>query len=409
MKRKISFGLFPLLAAGSAYAQGLYYVGSEAQESLPLKWLVGLSAIYDDNVNPGFGTDDSSMALNPYVGATFVNITPQTTWDVYARLGLIYYFDAPAGVDEVNSQSRVGVNLTHRFSERLRLSSRNFVSYELEPDYSYGYASSRATGEYFFWQSDNSLGFRWTERVATYTGLRLTGTDYADVDNNDRFTWELYNQFRYQLTPQTVLTADYRYSQTTGNGISSDSTDQYILAGAEHRFSPNTIGIVRAGAQLRDVDNGDNSSSPYVEFALNSQLTQAFRLRSFARYGMESYDTVQTYQADGVGGLDTVEFSDRRTLRFGISGEYVLNPLVSLFGGIDYIPTNYQSGQIVTTGAGVSDQDEDIVNAYIGFTYRINDMLSANASYNYTNSSSDLDNNRDYDRNRFSVGLSAEF
>ena len=40
----------------------------------------------------------------------------------------------------------------------------------------------RQTGEYFFWQTDNSVGFRWTERVATYTGFELTGTTYADVD-----------------------------------------------------------------------------------------------------------------------------------------------------------------------------------------------------------------------------------
>jgi hypothetical protein len=153
-------------------------------------------------------------------------------------LGLIYYFDAPDGMDDINSQSRAGVNLTHRFSERLRFSSRNFISYELEPDYSYGYASSRALGEYFYWQTDNSVGYRWTERFATYTGLRLTGTDYSDVDNNDRFTWELYNQFRYQLSPQTVLTADYRYGQTSGDGVSSDSTNQYLLARCRASLQP---------------------------------------------------------------------------------------------------------------------------------------------------------------------------
>ena len=276
MKRKIPHVLFGLLAIGSANAQGLYYVGDEAQESLPLKWVVGASLIYDDNVSPGYGEKEDSFAFNPYVGVSFVSMTPQTTWDVYARLGLVYYFDEPTaeGSDEFNSQSRLGVNLTHRFNERLRFSSRNFVSYELEPDYSYGYASSRSVGEYFFWQADNSLGYRWTERVATYTGLRLSGTSYAEVENNDRFTWELYNQFRYQLSPQTVLTADYRYGQTSGDGYASDSTDQYLLGGVEHRFSPNTIGIARVGAQFRDVDNGDSTTSPYVEFALNSQVNQ---------------------------------------------------------------------------------------------------------------------------------------
>lgn len=403
MKRKIPLGILGLLAVGSASAQNLYYVGAEAQESLPLKWMVGISAIYDDNVSPGFGPEDSSFGLNPYVGMSLVSITPQTTWDVYARLGLIYYFDAPNSMDDVSSQSRAGVNLTHRFSERLRFSSRNFVSYELEPDYSYGYASSRQVGEYFFWQSDNSVGFRWTERFATYTGLRLTGTNYADVDNNDRSTWELYNQFRYQLSPQTVLTGDYRYGQTSGNGVTSDSTNQYILGGLEHRFSPNTIGILRAGVQLRDVDNGSNSTSPYVEFALNSQVNQQLRVRSFARYGIEDYDTVQV-----ISNSSLVEYDERETLRFGLSGEYAVTPMFSVFSGIDYIPANFQSGRLISGPGPALDQDEDVFNAYIGLSMKFNDYLTGTASYNYTNSSSDIPN-RDYDRNRISVGVSAEF
>jgi hypothetical protein len=407
MKRKIPFGLLGLLAVGSASGQGLYYVGTETQESLPLKWVVGLSAVYDDNVSPGFGDQDSSFGLNPYVGLSFVNISPQTTWDVYARLGLIYYFDTPGGMDDVNSQSRVGVNLTHRFSERLRFSSRNFVSYELEPDYAYGYASSRQTGEYFFWNSDNSVGFRWTERLATYTGVRLTGTTYEDSDNNDRFTWEAYNQFRYQLTPQTVLTLDYRYGQTSyEGGFGSDTTNQYLLGGVEHRFSPNTIGILRVGAQFRDIDDDDDSyTSPYLEFALNSQVNSQLRIRSFARYGIEDYNTIQSF--NGV----VVNFEDSKTLRFGISGDYSISPTLSVFGGIDYIPTNYDGGQVVSspnTGASFGDQDEDILNAYIGVSMKFTEYLTGTASYNYTNSNSDIDG-LDYDRNRFSLGVSAEF
>jgi hypothetical protein len=413
MKCKFSLGLFSLFSAVSASAQGLYYVGSEAQESLPLKWVVGASLSYDDNVSPGFGEKEDSVGFNPYVGLSFVSITPQTTWDVYARLGMIYYFDQPAGVnsDDLNSQSRAGVNVTHRFSERLRFSSRNFISYELEPDFSYGYASSRQAGEYFYWQTDNSLGFRWSERFATYTGLRLTGADY-DLDNNDRLTWELYNQVRYQLSPQTVLTGDYRYSQTSGSGQSTDSTDQYILAGVEHRFSPNMIGVVRAGVQLRDVDDGDSSSSPYLELALNSQLTQQFSVRAFTRYGMESYDTVRMDPALA----RSVEYDSRTTLRLGISSEYVISPMFSIFGGVDYIPTSFEDGRALalptdvagTPAINVTDRDEDIVNAYIGVSLKFNDFITGTASYNYTNSTSDFPGN-DYDRNRFSLGVSAEF
>lgn len=416
MKRKFPFGLLGLLAVGTASGQGLYLIGNETQESLPLKWVVGLNAIYDDNVNPGFvdatgsPVEEDSFGINPYVGLSFVNITPQTTWDVYARLGMIYYFDAPAGMDEANSQSRAGVNFTHRFDERLRFSSRNFISYELEPDYSYGYASSRSIGEYFYWQTDNSIGYRWSERWATYTGFVLSGTQYTDIDNNDRFSWQVYNQFRYQLAPQTVLTADYRYEQTYGSDLSSDSSDHFVLGGVEHRFSPNTVGIVRAGAQFHSVDEGGNSTSPYVEFAMNSQINQQFSVRSYARYGIETYDTVQGLDTNGDGFSDAlVEYDDRETLRFGISSEYAFTPTFSLFGGVDYIPTSYQSGRKLTPFVGpVPEGDEDIINAYIGVSMKLTDYLTGTASYNYTDSSSDIVG-RDYDRNRISVGVSAEF
>ena len=100
MKRKYLPGLVCALFAGSASAQSLYNVGTEAQESIPLKWVVGLNLTYDDNIQPGLVNKDSSGGLNPYVGLSFVNMTPQTTWDVYVRLGMIYYFDAPAGMDD---------------------------------------------------------------------------------------------------------------------------------------------------------------------------------------------------------------------------------------------------------------------------------------------------------------------
>ena len=403
----IPLGFLGLLAAGSASAQGLYLydANSDAKESLPLKWVVGANAIYDSNASPGYGPQKSSFALNPTLGLSFVSMTPQTTWDVYAKLGLIYYFDPPAGVNDFNSQSRIGINVTHRFSERLRFSSHNFISYELEPDYSYGYASSRAQGEYLFWASDNAIGYRWSERFATYTGLLLSGTTYQHSQNSDIFTWQVYNQFRYQIYSPTVLTFDVRYAESTLSGVASDSSDQYYLVGAEHRFSPGTIGILHAGLQLHDVKGGSNSSSPYVEFAVNSQTTQQLMIRSYARYGIEGYNTVQNDPHTG----HAVEFDNRQTLRFGVSGEYALSPKLSLFSGIDYLPTTYASGrEVAAPHASVADMKESIFNAYIGASLKFNDYLTGTLSYNYTHSSSDIPY-QVYDRSRISLGLSSEF
>jgi len=397
------------LAIGTASAaEGLYYIGTEAQQSMPLKWTAGLDLTYDDNVTPGTAQKDGAFSANPYVGLSFVNMTPQTTWDVYARLGAIYYFDKPNSLtDDVYPQIRAGVNLTHRFDERLRFSSNNFIAYELEPDYSYGFATSRQSGAYLYWQTDNSIGYRWSERFATYSGFTLMGLDYPDMQNQNRFTWTLYNQFRYQLTPQqTVLTFDYRYGQTTGDGYASDSTDQYILLGVEHRFSPNTILVARAGLQLRSVDQGTDTSNPYLELALNSKINQDFTIKGFARYGVEYYDTVQRV------GLGLYDFSQRQTLRLGISAEYAISPMFTIFGGVDYIPASFNDGKLVSPAFGppqtASGLSEDIINLSVGLSVKFNDFLYGSVSYNYTDSTSDF-MFQDYTRNRITIGLRCEF
>ena len=58
--------------------------------------------------------------------------------------------------------------------------------------------------------------------------------------------------------------------------------------------------------------------------------------------------------------------------------------------------------------AEVGDESEDIINAYIGASFKFTDNLFGTVSYNFTQSDSDLPG-RDYDRNRVSVGVRAEF
>jgi hypothetical protein len=410
--------LFAIIAtAGTAAAsEGLYYIGSEAQDSMPLKWVVGADLGYDDNVTPGYGKydGDESFSISPYVGTSFVHMTPQTTWDVYARVGLIYYFDEPeaAGADDTYTQARAGVNVTHRFNDRLRLSSRNFISYELEPDYSFGYASTRNQGEYLYWQTDNALGYRWTERFATYTGFTLTGLDYSDSDISDRDTWALYNQFRYSLSQQTVLTAQYRYADTSASGFASDSNSHYITGGIEHRFSPTAVIVADLGAQMYDPDKGESNWSPYAQVTLRNQVNEQLMVRAFARYGFEVYDTTQLLTGPTWAGY--YDFDQRAVLRVGLSGEYAITPMFTVFSGLDLIYAEMQDGRLVSTGyglpptAGAGDQDQTLLNLYVGVSVKFTDNLYGTCSYNFTNSNSDLPN-QDYDRNRVSLGVRYEF
>ena len=323
-----------------------------------------------------------------------MSLAPQTTWDVYGRLGLIHYFDAPGEMDDMNSQSRVAVSLIHRFSERLRFVSRNFLANELEPDYSYGMASSRQSGEFLSWGTDNSVGYRWTERFGTYTGVRLSGSSYDDESSG------------YQYSPQTVLVTEYRYGQTLTNSVASESTDQYFLVGADHRFSPNTIGTIRVGAQMRDVDAGASTTSPYLEFALNSQINRQLRLGAFMRYGIEGEDTVLSFNTPP----ELFNYDERSTFRLGMTGQYTISPDLSLNSGLDVIQSAYNKGRPVDgTGGSGPSRDETTLNAYIGMSIKLTDFLYGNLNYTYSQAISDIADYREYDRNRVSVGVSAEF
>lgn len=406
MKLKFTTGLLSFLTLISAQAAGLYQIPNDTAESSPIEWGAGMNMIWDDNTTPATpGPEDETLSFNPYVEMAFVSGSPQTIWDIYAKLGVLYYFDEPvaAGSDDTYGQMRVGVDLTHRFDERLRLVSRNFISYELEPDYSYGFATNRQSSEYLYWDTDNSLGYRWTERLASYTGLKLTMLDYADVADSDRFTWMLYNQFRYVLSPQTVGTAAIRYAQTTAGGVASDSSDLYLLIGAEHRFTPSTILIANVGAQIREVDgpDGNDSTNPYMELTLRTQVNEQFTVSAFLRYGAEANDTVVALPLQA-------EYDSRMTLRVGTQANYLVSEKLALFAGTDLISTSFEDGRAVVGGAPQVDQDETLFNAYIGATLKLTDYLDGTISYNFTGATSDIPN-RTYDRNRVSVGLKAEF
>ncbi|MBT8038544.1 MAG: hypothetical protein KJO21_13500 [Verrucomicrobiae bacterium] len=414
MKKQFIAGTMLLASFGVAAAQGLYDIApnDDATESSPIKWSAGLSASIDDNVSPtvlpgtpGFENDVTSV--NAYVGAALVSITPQTTWDVFARIGGIYYIDQPSAVgsDDMFGQGRLGVNWAHRVSERLRFSSRNYVAYELEPDYSYGFSTDRQIGEYLHYESDNAVGYRWSERFATYTGVKVRGLDYGAVSSaNDRLITSVYNQFRYRASEQTIWTLDYRYSETDASGTAGDSTNHFTSLGIEHRFSPNSVLAVKAGMQMRDVDGGKSSDSPFAEAAIRTRVNEQFSLRSFARYSLEDYGTSfpgYTYDANS-------------TLRVGVSADYIVSPQLTLHAGLNVIMTEMEDGRVTSAFGPVPDLDQDLLNLYLGFSYKVNEGVYVTGSYNWTDSEGNNGRgtaaaSRTYERNRASLGVRVEF
>jgi len=157
--------------------------------------------------------------------------------------------------------------------------------------------------------------------------------------------------------------------------------------------------VIRGGIQIRDVDNGNDGNSPYLEASLRTQVNEQFSIRSYARYGVEDF---QRLLASPTGAT---LYNDTETLRIGVSGEYQLSQEVSFIGGINLAMLNFTD---VQSGPGADSVEEELLNAYVGVNYRLNEAVTLNARYNFEDLSSDAAG-RTYDRNRFSIGASTTF
>ena len=400
MKKQFTVTAVSLICIGSVSAQSLFDLApsSDDSEPLPLTWTAGAGLGFDDNAVPLVaGSDESSLFGSAYVGASFLSRTPATTTEFFARLGIVHYLDdidvGTQSVDQSSSVAGFGLNWTNRISDRLRFVSRNTLNKEREPDYAQGFQGA-ASGDYLRWSTDQAVGYRWSERLGTYTGVRYEDVSYDDIDGFDRSTLTLYNDFRYQLSPQTVATFTYRLSEVDG-GVVSDSTNSYFLVGLEHRFSPNTLGVIKGGVQNRDVDGGGDSSNPYFEASVRSQINEQFTIRSYVRYGVEDY-------ARSIIGIN---FEGSETLRLGLTGTYGVSEQLSLNAGVNYVSLGY----VDSIPAGV-DVDEDSLNLSVGFRLELSDTMWLNGSYNFETLSSDfVAVDREYDRNRINLGINTTF
>jgi len=422
MKNILLTSALGLATGGLLSAQGLYNImpfDDEPTDSLPLHWTAGASLGWDSNASPlfsdcdGVGSQDVGY-ISAFAQANFVSKTPQTTIDIWGRAGATYYLDkitrsngfAPGvGVSEdYFPQFRAGANFVHRVNENLRLRSRNHLTYEQEPDYDFGIASDRRQGSYLRYSSDNSVGYRWTERLGTNTGYRFSGVTFDEVDGNDYVRHLFYNQFRYRTSSTTVWTAAYRY-QSQENDDSADSNSHYFLLGAETELSPTTVAVIRAGAQIQEVDGGASNSSPYLEATVRSSLSESTQIRAFARYGLEDRNRlISTHDCDEPFELGRYE--ERQTFRLGLQGSYVASPKLTYFSGLNVIMLGYDGK--IGGGTAPDSLDDRVLNFNVGASYEVSDNLFVTGSYNYTKSSSDADI-RDYDRSRVQVGLQSSF
>ncbi len=374
----------------SASAQGLLSLGQrdEFEKKLPFSVTVGLGAGWDSNVNLSPNVEQDSSFIKGTVIAEYSTGDRRTSYTFGLTYNPFYYTDAPDGMDEFQQSASLNLGVRHRVDPRLTISDSLYFAYEYEPNYQIGASVARRTQPYVYGYNNLNVAYAWTKRFSTVTGYTISGIDYDDsAESRENYLSHLFSQdFRYAFTKTSTGVLTYRYGLTEYDNGFGDYTAQYFLAGLDHSFSRRTVGSFRAGAEVRDRDNGGSATNPYLETSLSHSVAKQTYLRWYGRYGFEDAD---------IG-----DSQERTSFRTGLSLQQTITNRLSGNIGANYIHDEFDGG--------LKSFNDDIVEISLGLDFSIYRKWVLNTGYSFTTTTSGVAS-REYDRNILTLGMTARF
>jgi len=395
MKKSASVIIAAFAAISAVHAQGLLSIGAnrDFDEQLPFSVTVASSVGWDSNMNTSPYNEQESGYWQNGVSLAYATGNRRNHFLIGAHYSNIYYFDPAPGDEDVYHNARLTIDYSRDLSPRMNLSDSFYIAYEAEPDYLIGASANRRVNQYLYAYNHLALSYAWTRRFQTTTSYTISGVAYEDsqFENEDHLSHIFGQQFRYSLTRTTALTFDYRFQFVHyDNNEDADSISHYALVGVDHSFSPRLAGSVRVGAQYRewDGDLGDDVS-PYLEGAINYKAGKDTILRWYHWFGMDDSELA--------GFLESYSY------RTGLSVDHRLTPRLTGSLALHYIHQEFTDSP-----DGLEDMADDTFAGSVGLDYRVWRNVSLNANYWFTSTSSD-NPDREYDRHRVSLGVSATF
>jgi hypothetical protein len=366
---------------------------------LPFKVSFDVRGGYDDNVSTSNQFKQGSPFTNTGVTLIYDFGDQRTQLSLETGTAFTYYWDkiSVPGVTENNYDISTYLRLTasHKVSPRLTLTMLDYLTYQTEPDFTIAQGSNRRGGNYFFTQDKFTVNYLWAPRFATATSYTLGVLHYDDSAAGlfqDHWENTLGNEFRFLLTPNTTLVAEYRFEIVTYDSIPRDSTTHFALAGFDHAFDPRLNVSLRGGAEFRDYNGGSNRTSPYFEGTLNYNVGKQTTISWINRYSIEEPDTLLN--------------PSRETFRTGVAAKHDFTPKITGTLGAYYEHDDYQS--VNQPGFVSTAFTEESIDLTISLRYAITRYLGVEAGYNYTDIISDI-SAREYTRNRYWAGVNLTF
>jgi hypothetical protein len=418
-----------MVALGVAVVQAGPYSLNSLQSTKPWSVAATLRGFYDDNVNLEEEDEDESVGfeLRPSIGVHLP--LEQTLFSAQYTYSYRYYDnvertvfdpDIPGFVErddsECRQEHRFDLGLTHSFSERHVLDITETFVWSEEP----GLEDPSSSGTGLAEAIRNYASIKFNAELTEVFGIGLGYRNaFYDYDNDglssvlDRMEHTANIDLRWRASRNTVALLGYQFGQVGylendeldpgPPQITSEDRNNYthtVYLGVEHAFNPNFNVNVRAGGQLVDYYNDplntDDDIIPWVS------ATATYRYTENGDFQLGFSHTRNQTDAFTVDGDSITQDQQSSVAYLRIS--HRITP--KLVGSLD------AHGQWSEFNGGLVDGDNDTVYGVgLNFSYSFNEHFSAELGYTYdtVESDSDVFGGREYDRNRFYVGVTAAY
>lgn len=416
-----------LLIATGVVAATAFAVPENAKEDYGF-WLGNLNIspyiqggyIHDDNANNARKQKKDRMDVNSqkhdssdgyFIRPGFNLLLPGPDWRVAGNA----YYDAARysadGVDDVDNWGEtLGFNgetdggLSWRLTETIRLIDleENYANFT---DPSLRYSTRDRTDMNY----GGTISKQVTERSSFDIGATYGKTDYDSELMYDSDRWSIPVGYAHKLTERTDWTLRFRHSESTQKSNNGTS-----LVDKTTKDNAATIGIKsrRTERLTYDISGGIDWHQGYKKANGSSNDKTKFTYTVGANWKGDERLTLRIY---GLGQYETAEDLNNNEVdakSIGVSASYRIFQRWKLSVGARYRREEYDrkvakgvtpyGSPYVTDDRGTKRKD-DLIDLNATLSYTLTDFASIYASYNYSETSSSIDD-FDFDRNRFRIG-----
>lgn len=442
------------LGATAVHANSAAGMAMGGDNSKPWSVSATLRGFYDDNYttapNGPTKRDSYGVMVSPSIAFKFP--LDQTTLGFRYTYGATWYEDRAkldSSNDSWDQSHEFEFLLSHAFSPRFSVDASDSFVVAQEPGLLNDVGNPyRTEGDNIRNHGEISFNAGLTKQLSLVVGYQNTFYDYENsgvtvtpaipvstVESSlsgllDRMEHQGLINLRWQALPKTVLIAGYNYKQvdyTSDEVIANaqvvplgpdllvpsdarNSRSHIIYAGIDQNFTKDLILTARAGVELVDKYNAlvvntngtalipdpdDTTASPWG----NINLTYTYLPGSSVQLGFtHTRNQTDVVSPDPVTGSVT---SDQETSVVYGSINHRITPKLS-----GRLKAQWQDSEFY--GGLYDGLSETFFDIGANFTYRFNPHFSGEVGYNYSQLNSDAAN-RDYDRNRVYLGVTASY